>query len=262
MKKLTYLIFLLLCLAGCKKTEVAAIRVNFAKIIFTNATKLQSTPKIKYDGVTYGVGSVIPTPYGEQQFAFYKINGEKILDTTLSVSGPLNYFIYQPDTLKAAVLLTELPPPPPPPPGPLDDAGPAPDGYLQIKMSQHLKAILGAEKIDIQILAAFNTSGVYELWATMPNVTADYNNDFFLLKKPVRGGRVQTNYKFSFVISDTQQPVRNAAGDIYITTLASLATTEFNAYALNFDYVENADPAYIPKDGITYEAYPDIQFFK
>ncbi|RKR80514.1 hypothetical protein BDD43_0634 [Mucilaginibacter gracilis] len=249
------LLVLLFCMTACKKTEETA-RVRFAQTEFVNATKYAITPYILYKGKKYSGGWVLTSEYGDKSFELYKSNGEKITDFKLTIAGSQKYYIYQPDSTTVPVLLTELPPPPPPPANPLENVTPAPDGYMKIKIKHDL-ALLGFEKIDVQVWAP-NVKGVYELFTTIPNVTTTLSSDFIVIQRPVVNGTQQQNFKFSFLNSVTKAPAMTGDGLIYQTYVNTLTRTSYNVYIVSFSFFESGLPEDFEYKGLFYEIDADL----
>lgn len=213
---------LLLCFTSCKKIEDAD-RITFAKLIFQQATKYNAVLYVKYDGVRYLPGYIIPVAYGKKRFEAY-IGGsdQKILDTVLTVDGSKNYFIYQLDSTIAPVVLDYLPTPPPPPPPPktpLEDEPAAPEGYMKIKIVNEAANIFSYVKMDVVINTATYDSGqgknILTPIATMQGVGTSYNNDFFLVKRVFKGKNAVTFYLFTFINPITGEIIKNGFGDPY-----------------------------------------------
>lgn len=255
MKNIYLFILILLCsAAACKKTE-QAVSVRFAKINFQAAGELIYS--IGYEKKSYGVGDQIPIPIGKATVGITNfITGAKLLDTVLEVSTAQTYYIYQPDTTKAPVLRTELPPPPPPPAGPFDGASPAPEGFIKFKITHQLAEIMGTDKLDIEIQSTTNSSNstLYETIYTVPNVSATAT-DFILLQRPLRNGTPRTNFKFRFLRSDTKEYLKKGSGAIYATPILYIYNTDSgeNLYILDaYVSYESGDPNDAEKDGLYY----------
>lgn len=269
MKRIIYLLVLLLCFAGCKKEEVKT-RVKVARTSFENKTKLQSTLYIIYSQKTYVTFDDIATSYGDKRFEIINREGETIIDTTLTVSGDKHYYIYQAVATDKPVLLTELPPPPPPAPeNPLDDVTTAaPVGFVQLRIRNQAQVALPFENLDV-VVHAVGFDPVLNEEITMVAGTFslngfDYNRELFQFQRPAGYG---SYFIFTFINHNTGEEIKDSSGNVFRDPYGSYLTkSTLNTYAIEIGYYETTDPGEskiaILRNGKYYMVYSDLKFQK
>ncbi len=216
MKKLIYLLLLSLCFASCKKGEILTVSKDFGRINFYNLTGLSKPPYVVYEGQRVG-NDLISIPYGSQRFTIFKASGELLLDTMLSISDSKRreYVIYQLDTLKKVQLLTERPPVDSN--DPLKNEPAALAGYMKIKIANTgAMTVFPYAQIDM-VINTFDENDVLTPIDTLHGVSATYNAEFFLVKRPLnpRTGELVTEYKFSYIDPVTGGMVKNSVDGVY-----------------------------------------------
>lgn len=267
MKRILYLLVLSCCIAACKKSEEAVTTLRFSKIEFRNETKLSQSPYILYDGKMKGINASFAVSYGEKAFTIYKKSGEKLLDTTLSVTGHQVYYIIQPDTTKPVMLSTTAPPPPviPPIKGPLDGVTAAPEGFIKFKIKKVADGALPFTKLDVVINMAIKAADgklISTPLATLKNVGGGFGRSFYEVKRGDDGGLPARTYQFSFINPNTGEPIMNSKGEIYKTDIVILNKEAFNLFLFElYDYPVTDDEGKtnsIVVDGTHYKVDVDI----
>lgn len=261
MKHILYLLALTCCLAACKKSEEVE-KIRFSKIEFKNETNLSQAPYILYDGYKKGINASFAVSNGDKVFTIYKKNGEKLIDTILSVVGHQIYYIIQPDTTKRAVLSTTAPPPVTPPgSGPLNGATAAPEGYIKFKMNNAAFGGLPFDKLEVVInLVTTGTDGkrISIPLANLKNVGLDFNTDFYEVKRGVDAGQPGKLYSFSFIDPTTGELIRNTKGKIYETGIVTFDKELFNLFLLEIYDYPVSDENSIEVGGMKYKVEADI----
>lgn len=261
MKQILYLLVLLCCLSACEKSEEAE-KIRFSKIEFKNETKLSKLPYILYDGEKKSINVTFAVSFGDRAFKIYKKNGEKLIDTTLSVTGHQVYYIVQRDTTKQAVLSTTAPPPETPPgSGPLNGATAAPEGYIKFKMNNAAFSGLPYNKLDVVLnLVTTGVDGkrISTPLANLKNVGIDFNTSFYEVKRGDDAGQPGKLYSFSFIDPTTGELIRNTKGKIYETGIVTFDKEFFNLFLLEIYDYPVSDENSIEVGGVKYKVEADI----
>lgn len=236
MKRLIYLLTLLYCFTGCKKQEVTQM-IAVTRISFNDDTKLQANPLIRFSNKQYEVGVPIPTGYGDNRFEIYdNTTGQKIIDTVLNITGPQEFYIYQPFDIVTPVIVSALPTTPPiDPRNPLKNETPAPDGYVKIKVAFNSQYVVPNQSAVMLVFSVTATSPTIPVVIdTLRSVSSDYNATLFQFKRPVLAdGSLSQNFTFGIIDPGTGMAFLNGAGTMFNGGNITLPVGKNNLYMFN-----------------------------
>lgn len=249
MKKLVYLLTLLFCFSGCQKQEVLE-RIEVTRVSFLNNSQLKSLPTITYENKKYNPLDQITTIYGSNKVQIYDSNsGEKLIDTVLNITGPQEFYIYQPFDIIPPVITDKLPDIPPiDPRNPLKNEPPAPEGYFKLKMAFKPASIFLDQKIDMVILSKTVESPNVEVpIETLHGISSTYNTALFLIKRPeLADGSRSQNFSFGFIDPVTGAVMKNTRGDVFRGGPITLPIGTRNIYMYDFEDAETTFSRYFP----------------
>lgn len=253
MKNIIYLLLLLFCFAGCKKTAQDS-QLRFTKVSFKLTGTLGST-MILYEGKKYRSGTDIGLSYGDNQVQI--LNGETgsvMLDTVLNIIGPDTFEIRKSGNSSDKVMLVR---------SPLSGEAAAPYGFMKLKIANHAANALPYPKIDIVVRSFYPVNGVYTAIDTIKGIGTDYNKQLFLVKRALTNGVVVEQfqlYRFSFINSATGEPIKNASGNLF--TEITFAPDKNSDSLYMFELIEYND-SFDPPNSIHQGAeFYDLEVFK
>lgn len=206
-KKIThYLISLsliILFISACKKQEsYLQAPGNYATIAFVNNSTVSTADfGVKYNGEPMGQLVLV----GPGNFTFYnKKTGDILLEKQLDVKASnAPWYFFQPDKNIEPQLLTNL-----------QTDEPAPKaGYFKIKIANLSKTALPYAKLDI-VINALDENFMYVPYDTLKSIGSQLDTAGYYQVKEEEAH--MSSYAFSFIDHETQQPVLDKAGNIYI----------------------------------------------
>lgn len=225
-------------LLSCNKKEALLEEpASYASAYFINNSVL--SVGVKYQGLPVDwLGNEVKVLSGPATFSFYNRNtGETILEKELDIQATDNepWYLFQPDSTIAPQLIrnTQLSEPA------------APEGYIKLKLANFAsQALTDAAGVPFPIVDVIVHSTVISSFAYVPidtligigrNLdTASYR----LVKRPVRAGALQINFRYSFIDHTTKQPVLAVNGSLYVNGAATLSITPKNTFTYYFTNVE------------------------
>lgn len=246
MKNITlYLLLVVFCFAGCKKTEVTP-KFKFLKVTFIGKGII---PRIKYENQIYIGDPEVPVKAGDKKFEIYDhATGAKVLDTVLNITGPITYYVYLAPGTTTPVVQTEVPPVPPPvepPAPPVDPNNPlanepaAPEGFMKIKVANLAQSAFPYPAIDVVFNSLANNpnTGLEELTPafTIKGVGQDFNSQFQLIQRPVIDGVPITSFKITFIDPASGELIKSIDGNTVKngSRATVLKVNEFNNFMIN-----------------------------
>lgn len=241
------LLSLLISFISCsEKSDLLEESKSYGKVYFVNNSILDSYIGIKYMGEPYKNIAFV----GPGTFTFYnKRSGEVLLEKELEVKANDTepWYIFQPDSTIALQLIRN----------PLATEQEPPVGYFKLKIAYFCKNALPYQKLDV-IINSYNE----EDWTTKPLDTLSSvgssleTAEFFVIKK------TDLNlYTFSFIDHDTQNPILDKAGNLYVSGLSIAPQADQN---ISICYLAEQEiypfDGFIFKNNKYYDIIPNLLF--
>ncbi|WP_293310151.1 hypothetical protein [Pedobacter sp. UBA5917] len=255
-----YLSLVILFISACKKQEsYLKDAASYADIpVFINNSILGDNLGKKLNGrPVESYGNVFLS--GPGKFSFYNKNTGAILlekEFNLQPKKRDTVYIFQPDSTIAPQLIknTQLNEPA------------APVGYMKLKIANLSKIALSNSagvpyrKLDVIIKSTLTSVVTYLPIDTLIGIGGNLDTaGYYLVKKPIRAGLIQTQYKFSFIDHETQMPIQSSNGAVYLSLTLSVPHNPANpgkqVYTVYLTDMPrpNASAAYILKNSKYYD---------
>lgn len=251
-----YLSLVILFISACKKQEAyLKDAASYADIpLFINNSILGENLGKKLNGRPIeSFGNVFLS--GPGKFSFYNKNTGAILlekEFNLQPKKRDTLYIFQPDSTIAPQLVknTQINEPA------------APNGFFKVKFANLSKAAISSAsgvpypKIDVIIKCNYVSVVTFLPIDTLVGVGTSLDTaGYYLVKKPLRSGLIQNQYRFSFLDHATKQPLLNSGGTLFqgVNSL-STSTNPKNVYTVYFsDLPKPANAALILRNGVYYD---------
>lgn len=255
-----YLSLITLFISACKRQEpYLKDAASYADIpVFINNSVLGDKLGTKLNGRPIeSFGNVFLS--GPGKFSFYNKNtGNVLLEKEFNLQDKKRdtLYIFQPDSTITPQLLknTQLNEPA------------APAGYMKLKIANLSNIALSNSagvpyrKLDVIVKSTLTSVVTYLPIDTLIGIGKDLDTaGYYLIKKPIRAGLIQTQYKFSFLDHETKTPIQSSNGTVYLSLSFSAPHNPANpgkqVYTVYLTDTSrpSAGAAYILKNGKYYD---------
>lgn len=213
---ISIIILIIISLASCKKQKpYLKDAATYADIpVFINNSILDHNLKWKLNGIPIEqYNGVFLSGLGK--FTFYNKNTGAVLlekEFELKLKKRDTIYIFQPDSTVAPQLIKNTQ---------ANEPG-APEGYMKVKIANLSKIALSNSagvlypKLDIIVKSTVTSVLTYVPIDTIVGIGSNLDTaSYYLIKKAVRAGATQGNYKFSFIDHETKMPILSSNGAVY-----------------------------------------------